>query len=150
MTVAEAAVRLGVTQDAIRQRRRRNSIPHEKDESGRVYVYLHPTNTDHNGVYVPHHDEVRERVRDALIEELRKQNDFLRAELERKDTILMTMARRIPELGPATEPSDARQTPGEGPDGVGGPAPNAEDPEHRPSWWRRMLGGQPLGPLANL
>ena len=141
---------MGVSQDAIRQRIRRDTITHEKDESGRVYVYLVATNTDHDGDRDASSDTVQDAVRDALIEELRKQNDFLRAELERKDTILMTMARRIPELGPATEPSDARQTPGEGPDGVGGPAPNAEDPEHRPSWWRRMLGGQPLGPLANL
>ena len=52
----------------------------------------------------------------------------------------MTMARCIPELEPATEPLDTRQTPGEGPDGVGGPAPNAEEPECRSSWWRRVFG----------
>ena len=103
LTVAEAAVRLGVTQDAIRQRIRRDSIPHEKDDSGRVYVFLDPTNTDHDGAYEEHHDAIRDRVRDALIDELRKQNDFLRAELERKDAILLTMAQRIPELEPAAE-----------------------------------------------
>ena len=136
MTVAEAAVRLGVTQDAIRQRIRRNSIPHEKDESGRVYVYLHPTNTDHDGVYVPHHDEVRERVRDALIDELRKQNDFLRAELERKDAILLTMAQRIPELEPAAEapgcPETAAAVAGEG----------VEPPlaTQNSSWLKRFFG----------
>src|ERR671932_568698 len=136
MTVAEAAVRLGVTQDAIRQRIRRNSIPHEKDESGRVYGDLHPTNTDHDGVYVPHHDEVRDRVRDALIDELRKQNDFLRAELERKDAILLTMAQRIPELEPAAEapgsPETAAADAGEG----------VETPlaTQKPSWFKRFFG----------
>ena len=136
MTVAEAAVRLGVTQDAIRQRIRRNSIPHEKDESGRVYVYLHPTNTAYDRVYIPHHDEVRERVRDALIDELRKQNDFLRAVLERKDAILLTMAQRIPELEPAAEapgsPETAAAVAGEG----------VETPlaTQKPSWFKRFFG----------
>ena len=110
LTVAEAAVRLGVTQDAIRQRIRRDSIPHEKDDSGRVYVFLDPTNADHDGVYEEYHDDVRDRVRDALIDELRKQNDFLRAELERKDTILLTMAQRIPELEPAAEAPESPET----------------------------------------
>ena len=41
----------------------------------------------------------------------------------------MTMAQRIPELEPASEPLDARQTPGEGPEGVGDPAPHAEHPQ---------------------
>src|SRR5918911_3101648 len=135
MTVAEAAVRLGVTQDAIRQRMRRNSIPHEKDESGRVYVYLHPTNTDHDGVYVPHHDEVRERVRDALIDELRKQNDFLRAELERKDAILLTMAQRIPELEPAAEQREDPETASAGVEGVETPLG-----AQKPSWFKRFFG----------
>jgi hypothetical protein len=140
MTVADAADRLGVTQDAIRQRIRRDSIAHEKDESGRVYVYLDATNTDHDGVHDRHHDAVRDTVHDALVEELRKQNEFLRAELERKDAILLTMAQRIPELEAASEPPDARQTPGEGPEGVGDPAPHAEGPQQRPSWWRRFFG----------
>ena len=135
MTVAEAAVRLGVTQDAIRQRIRRNSIPHEKDESGRVYVYLHPTNTDHDGVYEEHHDEVRERVRDALIDELRKQNDFLRAELERKDAILLTMAQRIPELEPAAEQREDPETASAGVEGVETPLG-----AQKPSWFKRFFG----------
>ena len=136
LTVAEAAVRLGVTQDAIRQRIRRDSIPHEKDDSGRVYVFLDPTNTDHDGVYEEHHDAIRDRVRDALIDELRKQNDFLRAELERKDTILLTMAQRIPELEPAAEapgsPETAAAVAGEG---VGTPLA-----AQKPSWFKRFFG----------
>ena len=135
MTVAEAAVRLGVTQDAIRQRIRRNSIPHEKDESGRVYVYLDPTNTNHDGVYVAHHDDVRDRVRDALIDELRKQNDFLRAELERKDAILLTMAQRIPELEPASEAPESPETANAAAEGVETPLA-----AQKPSWFKRFFG----------
>jgi excisionase family DNA binding protein len=135
MTVAEAAVRLGVTQDAIRQRIRRDSIPHEKDESGRVYVYLDATSTDHDGVHDEHHDAVRDRVRDALIDELRKQNDFLRAELERKDTILLTMAQRIPELEPVTEAPQSPET-------AAGTGEGVETPlaAQKPSWFKRFFG----------
>ena len=136
LTVAEAAVRLGVTQDAIRQRIRRDSIPHEKDDSGRVYVFLDPTNTDQDGVYEEHHDDVRDRVRDALIDELRKQNDFLRAELERKDAILLTMAQRIPELEPAAEAPESPETAAAAA-GEGVEAPLAAQ---NPSWLNRFFG----------
>ena len=136
MTVAEAAVRLGVTQDAIRQRIRRDSIPHEKDESGRVYVFLDPTNTDHDGVYEEYHDDVRDRVRDALIDELRKQNDFLRAELERKDAILLTMAQRIPELEPATEAPASPETSA----AVAGEGVETPLAAQKPSWFKRFFG----------
>ena len=135
MTVAEAAVSLGVTQDAIRQRIRRDSIAHEKDDSGRVYVYLDATNTDRDGAYVSHHDEVRDRVREALIDELRKQNDFLRAELERKDAILLTMAQRIPELEPASEPSESPETAASAAEGVETPLA-----AKKRSWIKRFFG----------
>ncbi len=126
---------MGVTQDAIRQRIRRDSIPHEKDESGRVYVYLNATNTDQDGVYVPHRDDVRDRVRDALIDELRKQNDFLRAELERKDAILLTMAQRIPELEPAAEAPESPETAAAAGEGVETPLA-----AQNPSWLKRFFG----------
>src|SRR5919112_1099640 len=45
VTVQEAAQRLGISQDAVRQRIRRGSMRHDKDDKGRVYVYLNPTNT---------------------------------------------------------------------------------------------------------
>ena len=104
MTVAEAAEQLSVTQDAIRQRIRRDTIAHEKDESGRVYVYLDTTNTDHDNVHDANHDSVR----DALVEELRDRIRYLEEESRRKDAILMTMAQRIPELEPAREPPPDR------------------------------------------
>ena len=135
MTVAEAAVRLGVTQDAIRQRIRRNSILHEKDESGRVYVYLHPTNTAYDGVYEEHHDAIRDRVRDALIDEVRKQNDFLRAEVERKDAILLTMAQRIPELEPAAEAPESPETAAAAVEGA-----ETLLATQKPSWFKRFFG----------
>ncbi len=40
VTVAEAAVRLGVKEQAIRKRIQRGSLAYDKDEDGRVHVYL--------------------------------------------------------------------------------------------------------------
>jgi hypothetical protein len=39
-TVPEAAKVLGIGTDAVRKRIARDTIPHEKDDDGRVYVYL--------------------------------------------------------------------------------------------------------------
>ena len=42
VTVAEAVARLGVKEQAIRKRIQRGTLAHDKDENGRVYVYLDP------------------------------------------------------------------------------------------------------------
>ena len=42
VTVAEAAARLGVKEQAIRKRIQRGTLAHDKDDDGRVYVYLDP------------------------------------------------------------------------------------------------------------
>jgi DNA-binding Lrp family transcriptional regulator len=39
----EAAVALGISKDAVRQRIRRGTLRSDKGEDGRVYVYLDPT-----------------------------------------------------------------------------------------------------------
>ena len=39
--------------------------------------------------------------------------DWLKREVERKDTILMTLAQRVPELVAAPEPRESSQTPSE-------------------------------------
>lgn len=43
VTVVEAAARLGVKEQAIRKRIQRGTIAHDKDDDGRVYVYLDPS-----------------------------------------------------------------------------------------------------------
>src|ERR687890_671993 len=40
LTVAQAADRLGITQDAVRKRIARGTIRHDKDHEGRIFVYL--------------------------------------------------------------------------------------------------------------
>jgi hypothetical protein len=48
VTVAEAAKRLGVTQEAVRGRIKRDTIQYEKDPDGKTCVYLTPEETEDN------------------------------------------------------------------------------------------------------
>jgi len=88
ITVAEAAERLGISQDAVRQRIRRGTIDYERTAEGRLYVYLTPQDTEP--------DSVPYTVQKALVEHLQGENDFLRKELERKDHLLAAALERIP------------------------------------------------------
>lgn len=91
LSVAEAATRLGVTPDAVRQRIRRDTIEYEKTEDGRYYAYLTKD------------DGRRDGVQDAVVDRLKDENEFLRQELERKDHLLAMALERIPALEEAPE-----------------------------------------------
>lgn len=166
VTIQEAARRLGVKDDAIRKRIQRGSIEHDKDDSGRVYVYLEDATHDRS------HDAYKDSTRyasrdgraqdtsqdtthDVLVGALDDQVQYLRGVIETRDRELETRAeelaemrrivaaltQRIPELPPA--PREAPETTREEPGGVedrGSPEkpPEAEEPR---SWWRRMFGG---------
>ena len=87
--------------------------------------------------------EVDETAWAALVEVLREQNgdlreqiDFLRDELRRKDTIIMAMTQRIPELEPAQERPEAPEPPPESRPATG----DAQEGIERVSWWRRVTG----------
>jgi hypothetical protein len=146
ITVAEAAQRLGVKEQAIRKRISRGTLSHDKDEDGRVYVYVDAEVEDE----VQGKDTRDDTYRDALVESLQDQNRFLREELARKDAILMNMTQTMRQI---TAPS-SEETPGapestaDEQQGRRGPAPDtgppqtaAETPEEPRSWWRRMCGG---------
>src|SRR4051812_18816514 len=92
VTVSEAAQRLGVKEQAIRKRIQRDTIPHDKDETGRVYVYLNPIDTlEDEGTSTRDNTESQVTVeglleaKDEIISELRTQLEYLRHEGERKD-----------------------------------------------------------------
>jgi hypothetical protein len=120
VTVQEAAHRLGISQDAVRQRVRRGSMRCDKDDKGRVYVYLDPTNTRPAVVHNAPSDTVHDTSHNELITELRDRIQFLETELagrkeesRRKDHIIAALTQRIPELEPASEPREYSERPTE-------------------------------------
>ncbi len=138
VTVAEAAARLGVKEQAIRKRIQRGTLAHDKDEDGRVYVYLDPedgaTGTG-NG-------------KDTLVQSLQDHIAYLRQEAEdwkeearRKDTIIMSLTQRIPELEAASEPRESPASPPEEVVGKGNLPPGAKAPSQRRSWLYRFFVG---------
>jgi hypothetical protein len=138
LTVAQAADVLNISQDAVRKRIARGTIPNDRDESGRVFVYLAPSETVHKTDQDTAQDATSKTVQDAYIRSLEDQIAFLRRELERKDGILLNLTERIPQL---EAPSEARESPVRGEDD----ADRVDVPQQpqgglsRP-WWRRMFG----------
>jgi uncharacterized coiled-coil protein SlyX len=108
LTVAQAADALSISQDAVRKRIARGTITHDRDESGRVFVYLATSKTVHKTDQETVQDDATKTVQDTYIRSLEDQIAFLRRELERKDAILLNLTERIPEL---EAPSEARESP---------------------------------------
>ncbi|MDX6381619.1 MAG: hypothetical protein QOI57_2643 [Rubrobacteraceae bacterium] len=115
VTVPDAANLLGVSQSAVRKRIQRGTIPWDKDDEGRIYVYVDPSEPSLEAEDDKSQDTSLGQSRDELLEVYREQVEFLRRELERKDTIIMSLTQRIPELEAAPEPrGDASETSGDG------------------------------------
>src|SRR5215211_1998820 len=140
LTVAQAADALSISQDAVRKPIARGTIPHDRDESGRVYVYLSPSETVHKTDQDTVQDGAAKTVQDTYIRSLEDQIAFLRRELERKDTILMNLTDRIPQLEAPQEASESTETIEQAPERAE-PRPatgGAQVSAWRP-WWRRMF-----------
>jgi hypothetical protein len=144
--VAQAASRLGITQDAVRKRIARGTIKHGKDHEGRIFVYLDTSEgkskTDQDSRQDGESKTVQDADQDRYTRSLEGQIEFLRQELERKDTIIMSLTQRIPELEAPAEPTGAPETAAEEPYGTHAP-PEGQDQQHpveRSSWWRRFFG----------
>ena len=142
LSVPEAAELLGVTQSAVRKRIQRGTIPWDKDSEGRIYVYVDLSETSHETGRDKARDATTGQSRDELLEAYRDQIDFLRRELERKDTLLMSLMQRVPELEPAPEPREAAAAPP--PDGAtkdDSSTESQEEPTQRRSWLYRFFFG---------
>ena len=159
VTVAQAAQLLGLSAEAVRSRVQRGTLASTKVD-GTVYVLL-----DSNQVRPNAHlsgdqsgDEDRPNAhlsgdQTEIVASLQEQVDWLRREVERKDTLLMTLMQRIPELESPPEPRDSPQTGAEVFHGTHDAPPTPEHPiygtsrqeaeeslQRRSSWWRRFFG----------
>ena len=152
VTVAEAALLLGLSEDAVRSRLKRGTLRKEKGTDGTVLVALDGDRPTTNGDR-PATDQTTDRSALALmqshLDSLGEQLTYLRDQLDQEREanrenrrIIAGLVQRVPELGPAYEPRDAAQT----------AAGEAEGHEERPfteeaqegaqprPWWRRWFG----------
>jgi hypothetical protein len=140
VTVPEAAEMMGVTQSAIRKRVQRGTIPWDKDSEGRIYVYVDPSETRPETGEDRARDTVTGQSRDEVLEAYKDQVEFLRRELERKDTLLMSLMQRIPELEAPSEPREATEN-GSERASRGTATPEQQEPSEGRSWLHRFFFG---------
>ena len=147
VSVQEAAEHLGTTVDAIRKRVQRETIAHEKDADGRVWILLDTDRTRHatargtagqrqDGESGPLISEMRGRI-----EDLREQLEAERQAHAEARRIIAGLVERIPAIEAPTETPEASETVEEEPERTE-PRPatgDAQEGVQRP-WWRRMFG----------
>jgi IS30 family transposase len=148
LTVADAARALGITQDAVRKRIRRGTIQSEKDESGRIYVYVPASETVHKtdqDTSQPLSDATALiSAKDETIAALRDQLEAERQAHAEARRLLMAALERIPPQLEA--PQEARESPQRVEEEPQRAEPRsategAQEGAQRRSWWRRVFGG---------
>jgi excisionase family DNA binding protein len=134
--ISEAAERLGITVEAVRQRIRRGKLEAYKDQTGCWQIVLPPPTADQEPVPHAVGDEYT-TLYGRMVGQLESEVEFLRGELERtreqwseesrrKDLIIAELAKRIPAL-----PSGNNHTPEATPPSETSPAAPAPRP-----WWK--------------
>ena len=146
VTVAEAALLLGLSEDAVRSRLKRGTLRRATGPDGTVLVVLgdgdttdRPTTNGGHSTTDQSTNQTDQALMQAHLDSLQEQISFLRAqlvtrdeELRRKDHLLAALTERIPELEPASEPREGPQTPSDSEGGVD----DEEKPTQRQRWWR--------------
>src|SRR5215217_7160418 len=137
VTVAEAAQRLSVKEQDIRKRISRGTLQHDKDEDGRVYVYIASGPQDE----VQSIDAQANTHLEALVNTLQEQNRFLREELARKDAILLNMTEAMKALTPPPQEMapERQESPETASEVQSDTHPEPQEGVQRP-WWRRVFG----------
>ena len=77
--VAEAAHRLGISEAGVRKRVQRGQIPHERDDAGRLFVWISPGETRHAA---SRDDAEESRDTAPLVEEVRDRLRYVEGQLE--------------------------------------------------------------------
>jgi hypothetical protein len=161
LTTREAADLLDITEAGVGKRVQRGQIPHERDDTGRLWVYLDPRETDRDRLRDRDREARDSPERDALITELRAHNATLREQLESERQahsearrLLAAALERIPpQLEPPPETREAPDTPTEEAErpATGGSQEGAQRPWSSTRGHFGRLG--PLGPdgkVANI
>jgi hypothetical protein len=135
--VREAAEVLRISQHAIRQRIRRNTLASEKTAAGRVYVLL---DRDVEVSGEPSEDPSGEASGVDPVQMLREHNQMLREQLAEAHAanrenrrIIAGLIQRAPSLEPPRDEAHGPET-----DAETGEA--TETGVQRRSWWRRWFG----------
>jgi hypothetical protein len=157
LTVAEAADALGISHSAVRKRVERGTLQADKDEDGRLHIYVDTRDIGRETHRDTSHEPssaTREERRDELVEEMRERIESMERQLERAEErdrenrrIIAALTQRIPELEPPRDTSSetrvAPETPfekaaqGDAPPGDTG---DSRSSEVREPWWRRLFG----------
>jgi hypothetical protein len=142
-TVADAAVILGISAEAVRGRIRRGTLPVER-EGGTVYVLIDDAAEDRTTDDQPRTtgDQPTDRT-DLLIAELQDRVRSLEEANRENRRIIAALTSRLPQIEAPQEPSEAPETTTEP---VGRERPftdeeRAQEAAQPRSWWRRMFGG---------
>jgi hypothetical protein len=148
LSVAKAAKVLGVSEQAIYARVKRDTITHEKGENGEINVFLDPDERNGQTDKQPLDNTLVNDYITALkseIETLKTHTKSLehdreewKEEARRKDTIIMALTNRIPEL---EAPVDTTPEATEGPVTDGNRENRGVVPPMREnrSWWRKIF-----------
>ena len=165
ITVAEAAMRIGISEAGVRKRVQRDQITHERDQDGRLWVWVSPGETRRD----ESHDESRDKADpsrdDRYTRSLEEQVQYLRGQLDQERTASAELRQivaglsqanaeqartiRAIEAPAADEPPEDAETVDEAPEGTsprsaaGGPQTAAQSPQGGilSGLRRRIFGG---------
>ena len=158
VTVAQAAVLLGLSEDAVRSRLKRGTLSKEKDADGTVYVVMgangrpgRPTTNGDRPTTGQTTDQNALALMQAHLDSLGEQLTYLRGQLDQEREanrenrrIIAGLVQRVPELGPAQEPRNGHETAAGAPEGSSEPRSATEGPQEatgRRSWLYRFFFG---------
>jgi hypothetical protein len=114
VSVYEAAEAMGVTVDAIRKRISRGTIPHERDDDGRVWVLLDTDQDAASKVQDPDQSQSDAAAlisaKDETIEALREQLEEANERDRENRRIIAALTSRIPAIEAPQEAPDADET----------------------------------------
>ncbi len=132
---------MGVSQDAVRKRIRRNTIDYDQDPDGRIYVYVDSSEIAQ--------DESSDASIERLVQAQHEYIDFLRRELEtrteeirRRDSIMAALTQRLPEIeAPPESRLTLEDTTEKNEAGVATPAGSRREVRggSQKPWWRKPI-----------